>query len=480
MANIPTKVTDVMTLASADILNALSTEIGGNYAENMPYVYQVGDTLPNGNTATAEDALYSLRGMGNIINSFQPYQNAFCDALVNRIAFTVINSRLYENPLRRLKKGFIADGETIEEIFVGLASIHNYDPDSEGAGLFKNYNPDIKATFHYVNYKKFYPITIKEQELRAAFLSFDGVTRLISRIIESVYTSANYDEYMVMKYLIARHALAGHIHAVTMGNENGIVKDDIKALIKTAKDMRFMSTNFNEQGVPNFCDYDKMVTLLTTNLSTIMDFDVLAYAFHMDKAELIGRQIEVDGFGSFDNARLAEIFADDPYTTFTPFTEAEREALASISALLCNENWFMIYDNYTAMKAAPDNGYNLARNYFYHIWKVFSISPFENAVLFTTQSLNVNDDKTFPIHIDSETGESDFVYPVFEGAEPSPFFHYTVSATVVHGEGMTITANDLSVVGHIENYRPGTDYKFTVTVESEGTTHSWEVECVSE
>ena len=385
MANIPTKVTDVMTLASADILNALSTEIGGNYAENMPYVYKVGDTLPNGNTATAEDALYSLRGMGNIINSFQPYQNAFCDALVNRIAFVAINSRLYENPLRRLKKGYIADGETIEEIFVGLASIHNYDPDSEGVGLFKNYNPDIKSTFHYVNYKKFYPITIKEQDLKAAFLSFDGVSRLISRIIESVYTSANYDEYMVMKYMIARHALGGHIHRIKMGDAvTGIVKEDIKALIKTAKDMRFMTSAFNEQGVPNFCDYDKMVTLITTNLSTIMDFDVLAYAFHMDKAELIGRQIEVDGFGTFDNVRLAEIFSNDPYTTFTPFTQAEIQKLNSISAILCSENWFMIYDNYTSMKAAPDNGYNLARNYFYHIWKIFSISPFENAALFTT------------------------------------------------------------------------------------------------
>src|SRR5699024_43208 len=125
--------------------------------------------------------------------------------------------------------------------------------------------------------------------------------------------------------------------------------------------------------------------ILTTDISSIFDVEVLALSFNMNKAELIGRQVGVDGFGTFDEDRLAEIFADDPYNTYTPFTPDQKNALSSIKGLMVDESWFMIFDNYYNMTEIY-NPEGLYWNYFYHVWKTFSISPFSNAVLFTEQT----------------------------------------------------------------------------------------------
>lgn len=125
--------------------------------------------------------------------------------------------------------------------------------------------------------------------------------------------------------------------------------------------------------------------ILTTDIESIFDVEVLALSFNMNKAELIGRQIGVDGFGIIDEERLAEIFADDPYTSYVPFTEEQKTALSSIAGLMVDESWFMIFDNYYNMTEIY-NPQGLYWNYFYHVWKTFSISPFSNAVLFTTET----------------------------------------------------------------------------------------------
>ena len=156
-----------------------------------------------------------------------------------------------------------------------------------------------------------------------------------------------------------------------------------------------MSDAYNYAGVRTYTDPRYLYTILTTELSSIFDVEVLALSFNMDKAELIGRQIGVDGFGTIDEARLEEIFADDPYTTYTPFTEEELTALKSISGLMVDRDWFMIFDNYYNMTEIY-NPEGLYWNYFYHVWKTFSISPFSNAILFTTVQPEINSVKISP------------------------------------------------------------------------------------
>lgn len=381
----PTMVnTNVNALQSADILNATRNELGGTYADTIPAAIKPGEMLPNGRVATQADAVAHLRGIGEIMMTYQPMQNAFLSALVNRIGRVIITSRLYENPWAGFKKGLMEYGETIEEIFVALAKPYQYDPVVAETDVFKRRIPDVKAAFHSMNYQKFYPTTVSNDQLRQAFLSWQGITDLISRIIEQVYTGANYDEFLVMKYLIAQVALKGGIYpmnipAVTADNAREVTT----TMVTMARDLSFMSNKYNYAGVTTYTDPRYLYMILTNKLSAIFDVEVLALSFNMNKAELLGRQVFVDGFGDFDEERLALIFADDPYTTYTPFTEKQKTELASIQGLMVDEAWFMIFDNYYNMTEIY-NPEGLYWNYFYHVWKTFSVSPFSNAILFTT------------------------------------------------------------------------------------------------
>lgn len=386
MPTIPSKAPNIKSMNSADILNVTRNELGGNYASQIPAVIKEGDELPNGRIATKADSLSSLRGIGEIMMNYQPLQNAFLNALVNRIARVIITSRLYENPWAGFKKGIMEYGETIEEIFVNLAKPYQYDPVVAESEVFKRRIPDVKAAFHSMNYQKFYPTTVSNDQLRQAFLSWQGITDLIGKIIEQVYTGANYDEFLVMKYMIAQIALKGQLYPVSVPT---ITADNARAvttsMVNYAKKLTYMSSDYNYAGVKTYTDPEFLYIILTTDVESIFDVEVLALSFNMNKAELIGRQIGIDGFGIVDNERLAEIFADDPYTDFVPFTNAEINQLNTIAGLMVDESWFMIFDNYYNMTEIY-NPQGLYWNYFYHVWKTFSVSPFSNAILFTTNT----------------------------------------------------------------------------------------------
>lgn len=240
-----------------------------------------------------------------------------------------------------------------------------------------------------MNYQKYYPTTVNNDQLRQAFLSWQGITDLISRVIEQLYTGANYDEFIVMKYMIAKLALKGDIYSVTIP---AVTADNARAvttqMVAQAKNLSFMSDKYNYAGVRTYTDPSSLYFILTTEIQSIFDVEVLALSFNMSKAELLGRQVSIDGFGVVDNARLTELFANDPYTDFTPFTDAEIEKLNSIAGLMVDVDWFMIYDKFVNMTEIY-NPEQLYWNYFYHVWKIFSTSPFCNAILFTTESNTV-------------------------------------------------------------------------------------------
>lgn len=376
----------VSDLNSADILNVISAEVGGTYADKVPGAIKPGDILPNGRTATSADSIASLRGIGDVIMGYQPLQNAFLSELVNRIGRVIITSKLYENPWAGFKKGLLEYGETVEEIFVNLAKPYQFNPSKAESEVFKRRIPDVKAAFHTMNYQKFYPTTVSNDQLRQAFLSWEGITDLIARIIEQVYTGANYDEFLVMKYMIAQVALKGQIYPV---NVPTITADNARAVTTTmvaqARKLSYMSSKYNLAGVKTYTDIGSLYMILTTDIESLFDVEVLALSFNMSKAELLGRQIGVDGFGILDEERLAEIFEEDTTTEYIPFTEAQKNVLSTVAGLMVDESWFMIFDNFYNMTEIY-NPQGLYWNYFYHVWKTFSISPFSNAILFTTET----------------------------------------------------------------------------------------------
>lgn len=378
--------TKTLNASSVEILNAIRNSASTNYRDFVP---------------TAKNTAESIRSIGEIIMQYTPLQNEFLNALVNRIARVIITSKMYSNPLSMFKKGLIDFGETIEEIFVNIANPHQYDVEESENKVFAREIPDVRAAFHTLNYKKFYKQTIQNKDLNQAFLSWDGITDLISKIVNAMYTAANYDEFVTTKYMLAKAILDGRLSAITVDANDA--KGAVTKIKGVSNALTFMSNNYNAAGVQTFTDKNDQYLLVNSQFDSEIDVEVLASAFNMSKAEFMGHRILIDGFGTLDVARLNALFKDDP--NYAEPSQETLTALNEIPAVLVDKNFFMIFDNMYEF-TENYNGQGLYWNYFYHTWKTFSMSPFANALVFVPAVPSVTDVTVSPTAITCKKGQS--------------------------------------------------------------------------
>lgn len=381
---------NVQTLSatSVDILNAIRNNASSNYRDYIP---------------VADDSLESVRSIGAILMDYPALQNEFLNALVNRIGRVIVTSKMFDNPWNVFKRGMLEFGETIEEVFVELAKPFEYDPAVAENEVFKREQPDVRAAFHILNYQKFYKTTVQREQLRQAFLTWDGVTDLITKIVNSLYAGANFDEFLAMKYLVAVNILNGRLKPVTIPAVTSANMTSIVSKIKGASnDFTFMSSDNNIAGVHNFSNKEEQYVIVNSDFDAIMNVEVLASAFNMDKAEFAGHRVLVDGFGKLDNDRLALLFEDD--SNYVALTDEEKEALNTIPAVLVDKDWFMILDNLLEF-TDQYNGQGLYWNYWLHVWKTLSVSPFANSTVFVPGTPSVTSVTVSPSAVTASAGQ---------------------------------------------------------------------------
>ncbi len=440
MPTIPAKRT--LTAKSLDILNAIRNGASTNYRDYVP--------------AATDNA--DIKQIGAVLMDYPALQNEFLSALINRIGLVLITSKQYDNPWSRFKRGMLDYGETVEEIYTQLAEPFEYDPERAESELFKREFPDVRSAFHTVNYKKFYKVTIQDYELRQAFLSPDGVSNLIGRIIEQLYTAANYDEFVTMKYLLARRILECRLSPVEVDANPS--DGDYKPLVTTVKAMsnyiEFPSSEYNVAGVFQFTKKENQNIIINTKLDATLDVNVLASAFNMDKVTFMGKRILVNTFGftTDEKNRLAKLFKDDP--NFKAITDDESDALDAIPMVVVDDDFWMVFDNLNVFKE-QENGQGLYWNYFYHQWKLFSVSPFSNALIFVSGKPQVNGITVTPSTLTMAAGGS---ASIGVDVDSENFAPQTVTYSV-DKEGVTV-----SPVGVVTVSEDATAGKYTVTVTS--------------
>lgn len=316
--------------------------------QNATAVYQ--DRIPE---ATAEN----LHEVGDAILTYEAQANEFVNALVNRIGLVILNNRMATNPLAALKKGRLAVGETIEEIYIDVIKAQTYDPRAAQDTLFKRHLPNVSSVFHSVDSQLNYPLTISNEQLRKAFMSYDSLDRFIAGLVDSMYKSATLDEFIQMKQLISEWNNNGRfiIEPITAVTDAASAREAMIKIKAVSDGMTIFNNQMNYAGVWTSTPKDEQYLITTPDFNARMDVDVLAAAFHMDKAEFAGHVIVVDNIGDL---------GDD-----------------GIEAILVDKNWYQVYDYLRTFKTAY-NGEGLYWNYFYHVWMVYSLSPFANAVAF--------------------------------------------------------------------------------------------------
>lgn len=417
-----------LTNSSVDILNVIRNNASQNYRDYVPKA-----------TADAD----SIREIGAVIMDYPNLQNEFLSALVNRIGRVLITSKMYDNPWTMFKKGMLDFGESIEEIFVNIAKPFQFDPETAESTVFKREIPDVRSAFHIMNYQKYYKATIQDDQLKQAFLSWNGITDLISKIVDAMYTGANYDEFQTMKYMLAKRILNGQLYPITIPTvQTENMKDIVTTIKGVSNKFEFMSSKYNLAGVQTFTKKPEQYLLINSKFDAQMDVEVLATAFNMDKAEFAGHRVLVDSFGDLDIERLNLLFKDDP--TYTEIGDSDLKALDAIPAIIVDKDYFMIFDNFYNF-TEQYNGEGLYWNYWYHVWKTFSISPFANNALFIPGTPTVTSVTVSPTTANVSAGQKVQLSAVVQTTEFAP---QSVTWSVTSGDNVTVNQSGLVTIGN--------------------------------
>lgn len=371
-----------LNASTLDIMNVIRQNASYDYQQNVPEVTKASD-IPK---------------VGGVIYGTPAFANQFINALINRIAIVRVQSATFNNPYSILKKGYLEFGETIEDIFVSIAKAVDFNPEKANAREYKRTIPDIKSAYHAMNWRVMYPVTIQDDDLKQAFLSMDGVQNLIAKIVDSVYTAAEYDEFLLFKYLMIKAVSSGKMYPVSIGDGNNF-NDSAVEFRSTSNLLPFMSNEYNEIGVKTTTPKTRQVIFMDAKFNAQFDVNVLASAFNMDKADFIGRLFLIDNWTSFDNERFDTIRENS--TGIEEVTQEELALLQNVKAIILDENWFQVYDNnnkFTEKYSAS----GLYWNYFYHTWKTVSSSPFANAIVFVTDPAETTLPESLTLHFDSK------------------------------------------------------------------------------
>ena len=350
-----------LNASTVDILNTIRANASSAYQNQVPEI-----------TKATE-----IPVVGDVLFGYPALANEFISALVNRIALVRVNSVTFNNEYAELKKGFLQMGETVEEVFINLTKAREFSPEKAAARELKRSLPDVRSAFHAINWKVQYPLTIQYEDLRQAFTSPDGVTDLIAKLVASLNRSAEYDEYLLFKYLMIKAVTSGKMAVV--GVTGGNNKDAAAKFRGISNKLTFVSPNYNASGVHTNSPRNDQYLFMDSTYNGEFDVDVLAAAFNMERADFLGHLKLVDDWSTFDNDRFDVIRAN--CDMIEEVTKEELAIMAQVKAILVDKEWFQVYDNLATMSEA-NIASGLYWNYFYNVWKTVSSSPFSNAIAF--------------------------------------------------------------------------------------------------
>ena len=310
----------------------------------------------------------------SLLNLPSDLRNKFIQSLVNRIAYTRFMMDYFENPLRELAGDDLPLGAIGQEIYVNPARGRVYDI-NDFAGLLVKYESDIKAEYTEINFDVQYPVTIIRKELEKAFVSWGDFESFLMGISTSLYNGAYIDDYKYTKKLITNAYRNNAVQMETVSFAGATpTKDELESLTARLRqaylDFMVPSTKYNAwkkvggygRSIVSWSKPENIVVFVSNKMASILDVNVLANAFNIDKADLMGRVYYVEDFDILDDN--GEVKVDG----------------SNIVALICDRRWFKIREKDMFMDEFY-NANNRSWQSYLNVIKSFNYSLFANALM---------------------------------------------------------------------------------------------------
>ena len=309
-----------------------------------------------------------------ILNVPEVY-NEFCNALVNRIVYTQFQIKSFRNPLVVLEGDRIPLGYAGQEVYINPAKGRTYNP-NDFAGLLVKYEADVKVQYMAINSDVQYPVTFSRQQLKKAFVSWGDLEAFIDGLSNALYNGAFIDEYRFTKYIITDAYKDNK--AVIIDNMSAISSEaTAKSFVEKARELylnfQTPSSSYNAwskvggEGRPivTWTNPEDIVIIIRNDIRAYLDVNVLASAFNIDKATLMGNIITVDNFNAYD---------DDGTQVFDG---------SAILGGIFDKSWFRIKRQDMFMDSFY-NPNNRSIQYYLNVVKMYNYSLFANGVIFAT------------------------------------------------------------------------------------------------
>ena len=342
-------------------------ELLNTIRDNASQAYQ--DRVPEATRSNIEEVGEAITDLNNAV-----VYNEFINTLANMIYAPMLIKKSWSNPLGKFKKGKKTFGDTVEEVYNNFIKAQTYD--QTGAGLLTRKLPDTKVVFHRMNRQDSYVLTDSPEALAKAFKSYEGVSEYLQNLFTAIRNSAELDEYVIMRELLAEAYDSGAMKAVAVADpqkSEANAKAFIKAVKTVSGDMTFPNSNWNgyldvqstdNKAIITFSNRDEQILLIDNATDVACDVDVLAYAFGRDLLRF--------------NTEVKQIVDAFP--------------IEGMIAALVDSNFFQVYDDLFTFREF-ENGLGLYRNHILHVWQTIGYSTLVNSVAFiVSEDMNSDGD----------------------------------------------------------------------------------------
>lgn len=306
----------------------------------------------------------TISGMAATMDAlFQPYNasmyNQFSE-LLNGVANTYIERKVFDNPLRNLKKPAALFGNTERHVAAKYMQAHSYKYDDET--LLKLEKPEYREWFYSRNYNTRYEFSWSRTEMARAFAEDGyGFNDLLAATLDAQRSSDQVDEMNTMIQLFAEadNRIDGGLFRETLSAAPTTKAAAQELLVKIraiAGKMKFPSTYYNHIDVPVFETPETLVLWVTPETDAYIDVMALAELFNVERAEVQFKKIIIPEFP------IANVYA----------------ALTSEDFIFWRDMEFGIYDFW--------NPSTLTTKFYLQHIAMCGINPAANCVLFTTDA----------------------------------------------------------------------------------------------
>lgn len=302
--------------------------------------------------------------------------NDFINVLIQRIVYTqLVNYKLFNNPLKILEGEQMPLGAIGQEIHINPAKGRKFNV-NDFAGLLAKYESDVKVQYMHLNSDIQYPVTITRAKLRDAFVSWSNLESFVNGLTQSLYNGCYIDRYNFTKGLVASAYRDNTVQMQVVENPSSS-KELAETFVTKARELflnfKEPSADYNAwkkvggygYDVITWTDPEDVVFLIRNDVMAFVDVNVLAQAFNMDKAKLLGNIIPIKDFTERDTKNNVVVDGSNIY------------------AMMADKRWFRIKNQETTIDEFH-NANNRTWQVYLNDVNMFQYSLFCNSMLFVT------------------------------------------------------------------------------------------------